>query len=93
MQTHPWRLVDAKTGATLQEVVASKGEQTVRIGDSQFAAELDAPAPREVPSFTGFDGIGGNHSDYGAAEVCFRHHEVACSSPDELCRLPLIVWA
>lgn len=44
MQTHPWRLVDASSNSTLQEVTATGLDQVVNVGEAlpEILAEREA---------------------------------------------------
>jgi hypothetical protein len=67
MQTHPWRLLDAHTGELVKEVFAEEPLSDIYVDDLDFEVE-EAP-PSQATDFRGFDGIGGETADYGAAKV------------------------
>lgn len=71
VQGHPWRVVDAANGKTLQTYTATAGEQVLRIG-IQATDVRDSPSkhrPADNP-VSGFDGLGGTSNAYAAAQVC-----------------------
>lgn len=75
-QGHPWRLVDATTGKTLQTYIATAGEQVLRIG-MQTADVRDSPSKRRpLDAAPGFDGLGGTSTAYATAQV--RHTPMCC---------------
>lgn len=67
-QTHPWRLVNARTGGLVKQLVASGSFSNILVTDADFDSETVMAAP-EPADFSGFDGIGGDTSEYASAKV------------------------
>lgn len=75
-ESHPWRVVDARTGAVLQEIVSAPGESLVRIDATSAGAtrlqpgsEHAQPSQAAGPQFEGWDGIGGRSDEYVEAVI------------------------
>eukprot|EP00884_Botryococcus_braunii_P004311 jgi/Botrbrau1/13881/Bobra.0056s0112.2 len=66
-ETHPWRLVNARTGGVVKEIIASGTLSSIYVNDADFDSETTAV--QKPSEFVGFDGIGGDTSEYGAAKL------------------------
>lgn len=69
MQTHPWSIVDAETGALVKEVVAEAGSQSIPIQEpDDLASRFDSNSQAEK-AVAAFDGVGGSSESYAPAQV------------------------
>lgn len=76
-ESHPFRVVDAASGATLHEHVSQRGSHLVRLdplrlggaGGTAGSTAGSAADSSSAPAFDGFDGIGGREGEYVAATV------------------------
>ena len=76
LQTHPWSIVDAETGALVKEVVAEAGSQSIPIQEPEdLASRLEIRSQAELQAVAAFDGVGGPSDNYAPAQVTVQPHQ------------------